>query len=149
MISRSILNSYADVENGDFHGAVYFEKFEDIDNTNKFIDDIANCFNYISNVNRAKMPIEGDWNGMSMTMDICEKYGVKDFKKVKPGIGETTRVLLRRVPWKVLISSKVDLGDRDIQHIRLLCEEKNVPIEFMEMGNYKVCGIIKELSADA
>lgn len=149
LISRSILNSYADVENGDFHGAVYFEKFEDIDNTNKFIDDIANCFNYISNVNRAKMPIEGDWNGMSMTMGICEKYGVKDFKKVKPGIGETTRVLLRRVPWKVLISSKVDLGDRDIQHIRLLCEEKNVPIEFMEMGNYKVCGIIKELSADA
>jgi hypothetical protein len=40
------------------------------------------------------------------------------------------------------------MDDPDIQHILELCKEKDVPYEKYPMGNYKVCGIIKEL-ADA
>ena len=31
------------------------------------------------------------------------QYGIGDVNLVKPGVGETTRVLLRRVPWQVLV----------------------------------------------
>lgn len=145
LTSRTILNKYINVEDGDYHGAVYFEKFKDIDKSNEFIDMITKEFDNI-HINDVKLDeLKGD-NGMVIVDDICERYQIKDFKKVKPGIGEATRVLLRRVPWKVLINTSMD--DPDIQHILELCKEKDVPYEEYPMGNYKVCGIIKEL-ADA
>ena len=66
---------------------------------------------------------------------------------IKPGIGETTRVLLRRVPWKVLINSK-NTESTGIEHIIRLCEEKNVPIEYRDIGEYVACGIVKDISSD-
>ena len=44
LTSRTILNSYIDVEAGDFHGATYFEKFEGIDKSNEFIDAVSSEF---------------------------------------------------------------------------------------------------------
>ncbi len=34
---------------------------------------------------------------------IRARYGISTVNFVKPGVGETTRVLLRRVPWMVLV----------------------------------------------
>lgn len=149
LTSRTILNSYIDVETGDFHGATYFEKFENIDKSNEFIDTISSEFVNIDAVECSLCTLETGWNGMSIVDDICNLMQVEDYKKVKPGIGETTRVLLRRVPWKVLINKDISEDDPDIQHILVLCREKKIPTMRWDLGHYKVCGIIKELSADA
>ena len=151
LTSRTILNSFVDVEAGDFHGAVYFKKFESIDKSNEFIDTISKEFENMQahDVFKDGLPLEEGWDGMSITLDICKLFSIPDYKKVKPGIGETTRVLLRRVPWKVLINKDISGDDPDIQHILLLCKEKNIPTMRWDLGHYKVCGIIKELSADA
>ena len=103
LTSRTILNSFVDVEAGDFHGATYFEKFESIDKSNEFIDVISSEFINLDAVDCTLNTLENGWTGMDIVTDICNLMGVEDYKKVKPGIGETTRVLLRRVPWKVLI----------------------------------------------
>jgi len=145
LISRTILNKYIDVENGDFHGAYYFKKFENIDYTNDFIDRICKEF---EKVEPSILGISGE-KGIDTVKRIGEHFGVDDYKKIKPGIGETTRVLLRRVPWKVLLNINVSEKDADIQHILELCKEKNVPIKRIDTNNYKVVGIIKDLSADA
>lgn len=149
LTSRTILNSYIDVEAGDFHGATYFEKFESIDKSNEFIDAVSSEFINLDTVNCMLNTLEKGWTGMDIVMDICNLMGVEDYKKVKPGIGETTRVLLRRVPWKVLINKDISDDDPDIQHILVLCREKNIPTMRWDLGHYKVCGIIKDLSADA
>lgn len=149
LTSRTILNNYIDTEAGDFHGAVYFEKFKGIDKTNEFIEVVSKEFNKLDSVNFTTHELNEENNGMKIVNNICEHYGIKDYKKVKPGIGEATRVLLRRVPWKVLIDNNVMDKDPDIQHIITLCREKGIAIERYDLGNYKVCGIIKELSADA
>ena len=149
LTSRTILNYFIKVEEGDFHGAVYFDKFEHIDKSNEFIDTISNEFTNLDAVSCSTDDLEEGWNGMSIVKDICNLMDINDYKKVKPGIGETTRVLLRRIPWKVLINKDIPDTDPDIQHILMLCREKNVPIMRWDLGNYKVCGIIKELSADA
>lgn len=149
LTSRTILNSFVDVEAGDFHGATYFEKFESIDKSNEFIDVISSEFINLDAVDCTLNTLENGWTGMDIVMDICNLMGVEDYKKVKPGIGETTRVLLRRVPWKVLINKDISDDDPDIQHILVLCREKNIPTMRWDLGHYKVCGIIKELSADA
>ena len=149
LTSRTILNSFVDVEAGDFHGATYFEKFKDIDKSNEFIDAVSSEFINLDAVDCTLNTLEKGWTGMDIVMDICNLMGVEDYKKVKPGIGETTRALLRRVPWKVLINKDISDKDPDIQHILVLCREKNIPLMRWDLGHYKVCGIIKELSADA
>lgn len=153
LTSRTILNKFVRVKDGDFHGATYFERFESIDKSNEFIDLISAEFgniplDFTEDFNKLN-ELEDGWNGMSIVQDICHLMQVEDYKKVKPGIGETTRVLLRRVPWKVLINKDIPETDPDIQHILVLCKEKNIPTMRWDLGNYKVCGIIKELSADA
>lgn len=150
LTSRTILNSKIDVKNGDFHGAVYFKKFENIDKSNEFIDEITKEFDTVYCADSDGTPIEDGWTGMKIVNKLCKKYHIQDYKKVKPGIGETTRVLLRRVPWKVIVNTTIDMeNDTDIKHILELCKEKNIPIERHYIGHYKVCGIIKDLSADA
>lgn len=144
LISRTILNSH--IKPGQFHGAVRFDKFAEIDKSKEFVDTVSADFNNIEAEGKLLVP-EGK-SGMDTIMDICEKFEVKDYKKVKPGIGETTRVLLRRIPHMVLINESTDINDPDIAHILVLCKEKNIPVERYALGNYKVCGIIKEL-ADA
>lgn len=78
---------------------------------------------------------------------IAAEYRVEDINFIKPGIGEATRVLLRRIPWKVLVNPRYKDAD-ELAHIYQLASEKGVPCEISkaELGNYKVCGIIKRLS---
>ena len=56
-------------------------------------------------------------------------------------------MLLRRVPWKVLIDERYKDSD-DLAHLIRLAGEKNVPIEYYPLTHYKTCGIIKKI-ADA
>lgn len=116
----------------DFHGAVYYEELEKDDLTYDFIDSIEKYFS----------PAE---TGVDEVRAIAEKYKIKDIGKIKPGLGETTRVLLRRVPWKVLISEKYK-DDISVSHIIQLAKEKNTPIEYVDLKHYKSCGIIKDLA---
>lgn len=151
LTSRTILNGFVNVEAGDFHGATYFKKFESIDKSNEFTDVVSEQFHNLSMDEFRGEPntLEEGWNGMSIVLDLCNIFHIEDYKKVKPGIGETTRVLLRRVPWKVFINKDISIDDPDIQHILVLCKEKNIPTMRWDLGNYKVCGVIKELNADA
>lgn len=70
---------------------------------------------------------------------ISEEYGIHDVNLVKPGVGETTRVLLRRVPWKIL--AKRGAG-ADLEHIRLLAEQRGVPVEEVDGLPYTCVGLI-------
>ena len=82
--------------------------------------------------------------GLDEVKKIQKDFSVDDINLVKPGIGETTRVLLRRVPWKILVS---DPEDKDyLAHIFRLAEEKNVEVIKYPMVRYRACGIIKKLA---
>lgn len=83
--------------------------------------------------------------GMDEVLEIARHFSIEDINLIKPGIGETTRVLLRRVPWKVLASHSCR-KDRRLQHIFRLAQEKGVPVETYPLRRYQCCGIIKKLS---
>lgn len=86
-------------------------------------------------------------SGVEVVKKIANTYAIDDINFIKPGIGETTRVLLRRIPWKVLVNPKHN-GTDELQHIIQLAHDKGVPVELspVDLGNYKVCGIIKNLA---
>lgn len=142
LISRTFLRDDI-IKEHDFHGAVFYQELEADDLSYQFIDAIQSQFE-LENNDSNRVPTS---NGVDEVMKIAEEYEIEDINLIKPGIGETTRVLLRRVPWKVLIDKEYK-NDLSLQHIVRLAEEKNVPIEYIELNNYKSCGIIKKM-ADA
>ena len=70
------------------------------------------------------------------------EYGINNVNLVKPGVGETTRVLLRRVPWKVLVRPDA-IGD--IAHVLLLAEQRGVAVEEVPGLPYSCVGLIHPL----
>ena len=54
--------------------------------------------------------------GIDEVINIGKNFGIDDINLIKPGIGETTRVLLRRIPWKVLIDERYK-GNPQLEHI--------------------------------
>lgn len=93
------------------------------------------------------VPPAAGTSGIDEVREIARRFQIGDINLIKPGIGEATRVLLRRVPWKILIgeSSK---GDAALTHLIRLAQEKGVPVEYYPLVRYKACGIIRRM-ADA
>lgn len=127
----------------DFHGAAFYQELSGSDLTYHFIDSVERCFDDAAPI----LPEDGEAEygaGLAETRRIAERFSVADINLVKPGIGEATRVLLRRVPWKILVHSMDDRAY--LGHLYQLAAEKNVEIEEYPLVHYKACGIIKKLS---
>lgn len=142
LVSRTFLRDDI-IGEKDFHGAVYYGELAESDLSYDFIEAIEKKFVKESVVE--EKVVEGQ--GVDEVKAIADEYGIDDINLVKPGIGETTRVLLRRVPWKVLIDSAYK-DSQELAHIIRLAEEKEVPVEYHDLKHYRTCGIIKKL-ADA
>ena len=143
LISRTVLRNDI-IGPDDFHGAVYYGELKDFDRSYEFIDAVEKYINY----DDAEIPADEKIvsGGLEEVRKICGEFGIGDINFVKPGIGEATRVLLRRVPHKILIAEGCE--EKYVAHIRELAAEKNVTVEYYPLKRYRCCGIIKQL-ADA
>lgn len=142
LISRTFLRKDI-IGYSDYHGAAYLDNLLADDLTNEYLDSIEKEFCYTT----VPFTLSRGTSGMSVVRQISEVYSVNDINFIKPGIGETTRALLRRIPWKVLVNPAF-VDAQELNHIKQLAHEKNVAVEMslVDLGNYKVCGIIKTLS---
>lgn len=141
LISRTFLRDDI-IKEQDFHGAVYYEEMEAQDLSRQFLQAIESKFQKYSERARERVP-EG--TGLEEVEELARKYKIKDINLIKPGIGETTRVLLRRIPWKVLISNQWK-EDPSLEHIVRLAGEKQVPVEYCRLTHYKACGLIRSMA---
>ncbi|WP_433742381.1 cysteine protease StiP family protein [Falsibacillus pallidus] len=150
LISRTVLNQQY-ISTDDFHGAKYYREWMEHDLSNYFIDEISSQFPEIihshpgNEIDYSKELDEPSWKGFQNVLKIQQEFKIQDTNLIKPGIGETTRVLLRRVPWKILIG---DRGNESLNHILMLAAEKNVPVEYYEGLSYACCGIIQSVKGD-
>ncbi len=142
LMSRTFFRTDIIGEN-DFHGAAFYKDLIAEDRTYEFIDAIEKCFRF-----------DLDWQvdqqsgktGMEEVLKICQEFDIQDINFVKPSIGEATRVLLRRLPWKVLVHSLND--NEHLGHLYQLAKEKGVEVVEYPLVNYRACGLIKRI-ADA
>ena len=144
LISRTFLRSDI-IGPHDFHGAAFYENLRAEDLSRDYLSRIERFFDF-----GACPPAAGGETGrpgLETARLIAETYGVTDINFIKPGIGEATRVLLRRIPWRIIVNPRY-ASSPELLHIRELAREKNVPWEdsLVDLGNYKVAGIIKKLS---
>ncbi|MFD9404849.1 phosphoribosyltransferase [Streptomyces sp. NPDC060011] len=144
LISRTVLRSDL-VGEHDFHGAKFYRELAGSDVSVEFLDVVAAHFPDVAEAarDRAKELLAADrtptWEGWAAVERISEEYGIHDVNLVKPGVGETTRVLLRRVPWKIL--ARAGAG-ADLDHVRLLAGQRGVPVEEVGELPYTCVGLI-------
>lgn len=148
LVSRTVLN-YDFMEKGDFHGAKFYKELAHVDVSNLYVDTISSEFEKVQNeVSQKLEEIENtspSWKGLKSVQLIQQKLNITNTHFIKPGVGETTRVLLRRVPWKILVNPH---HHNDLTHIYMLAKDRNVPIEEFTEMSYSCCGIIKEMKGD-
>ncbi|UYQ61909.1 phosphoribosyltransferase [Streptomyces peucetius] len=144
LISRTVLRADL-VGPDDFHGAKFYRELAGSDVSRHFLDTVAARFDEVTSAVDAdvKELLSADrtptWEGWGAVERISEDYGIHDVNLVKPGVGETTRVLLRRVPWKILASRG---AGADLDHVRLLAEQRGVPVEEVDELPYSCVGLI-------
>lgn len=144
LISRTVISASAD----EFHGCVYYEQFAPHDHSRSFVDAVmaAALAQVDDGVDTAALPVQvPERAAAAATSRAClarlqAAHAVSDVNLIKPGIGEATRVLLRRVPRLLLVR---DAGAPDVRHLVLLAQEKNVPVVTDPALPYQAVSLIR------
>lgn len=144
LVSRTVLNDTL-IGPDDFHGAKFYAELAPADVSMTYVETVESWFDAVADEARAEATrlLATDraptWSGWAAVEEVSTAYGINDVNLVKPGVGETTRVLLRRVPWKVLVrpDRRHDLG-----HVELLAEQRGVPVEVVDDLAFSCMGLI-------
>jgi hypothetical protein len=149
LISRSILN--ADVIGpNDFHGCIQWDHLKEFDLSNAFADDIWSVTQAaLASRPPAIWPIamrdaQRERAARAIAWVASEK-AVANINRVKPGIAEATRAILRRLPEMVFISSPADPELAPLMH---LIEAREIPYRIApaEISPYRAITIIQKVS---
>ncbi|MDR0273339.1 MAG: cysteine protease StiP family protein [Clostridiales bacterium] len=130
LMSRTIIRP--GIKPDEFHGVSFYKDLRGEDRTYEFIQRIEKYFT------------DAGLTGMDEVKEIAAHFKIGDINFIKPGIGEATRVLLRRVPDMVLIAENAE--EKPVAHLVQLAKEKDVPIIRYPLRRYLACGIIKNLA---
>jgi len=145
LVSRTVLND-ALIGPGQFHGAKFYRELAAADVSGWFLDAVAARFAAVAHRVAEDLPAlaAGDrtptWTGWATVERLAAEYDVGDVNLVKPGVGETTRVLLRRVPWRVLVRRDAAAG---LEHVLMLAEQRGAPVELVDDMAYSCVGIVR------
>jgi hypothetical protein len=147
LVSRTVLNSRY-ISEKDFHGAKFYKELMEMDVSNEYISVIDRQFPQIQDeakmiaINRNRQKMDTGFLGMQAVKRIQEEFQLTSHHYIKPGVGETTRVLLRRVPWKILMR---DPSSPYVKHILMLAEEKGIEVIPYNRLTYLCCGLIRPM----
>ena len=140
LLSRTFLRKDI-IGPNDFHGAAFYKNLAEKDLTYHFIDAIEKNFDDFPEINSPEVEKN---SGLTEINKIAEFFKINDVNLIKPSIGEATRVLLRRLPWKILVHSLHD--EENLGHLYQLAEEKGAKLEIWPLKCYKACGLIRNLA---
>ncbi|MFI2231571.1 phosphoribosyltransferase [Nocardia testacea] len=147
LVSRTVLNRDL-IGPDEFHGAKFYAELAADDVSGRLIETVTGAFETVRPQVSAQVAAvrSGDrvptWAGWASVERVRAEYGIDSVNFVKPGVGETTRVLLRRVPWRVLVREP-DAPEH--AHIRLLAQARAVPVEVVPDLAYSCMGLIKDV----
>jgi len=148
LVSRSIFNPHY-LNADDYHGCVYYWQFEQDDLSRYFIDTLLASVDSLWQTCRGQNNIDTDRDQLRRVSEQCltwitQQYGCTQHNYIKPGIGEATRVLLRRKA-EVLILQNGE--SKETQHLRWLAKSKSIPVTVFNDLPYKAVALIKEIQS--
>jgi hypothetical protein len=146
LVSRTVLNDQIGAT--DFHGCVYYQEFAAQDQSQAFAgaiiaDAIALALSTMadSETPSAKPADKVQLAAISSAFlaQAMADYDIDNVNFIKPGIGEATRVLLRRKARLLILR---DPNVVDVAHLRVLAEQKSVPIIIQPNLPYQAVSLI-------
>jgi len=144
LISRSVLNEQ--IGEDDFHGCISYQHLQQYDHSNWFINEISACF--AASQYQAAQLITSEQRALRYQQtqqsiaQLMQKFNVSDINRIKPGIAEATRVMLRRVPDLLIVN---DQSNPDIKHLLRIAKEKNINILVFPDMPFGACALIKDV----
>lgn len=126
LISRTVYSESL-IGPSDFHGAVFYKDLLHKDLTYQFIGMVEGFFPH-------DVPTPQDEIAY-----IQRTFNIENVNWIKPSIGETIRVLLRRVPWTILVSKDAP------ECILQLAKERGVPVLHYPLVNYAAVGLVRKV----
>lgn len=144
LISRSIWSSEG------LHGCVKCDHLSEFECSRLLVDTVAGCRR---SLDLAAIPAS-PWvpqeyvhlkiRSEQVISSLAAEYDISSINRIKPGIAEATRAVLRRVPEHVLVRS---VNDPDVALLVYLAREKNITITEVgdRIGQYRAVTIIKKV----
>ena len=143
LISRSVLRDDL-VGPSDFHACVYQTDHAAHDLTRAFIREVE-----------AAGPPQAEsrpWSpdlaevarrrSRALMEGLMEECAIDDANRIKPGIAEATRAILRRVPDLLLVA---DRADPEVGHLLHLAARHGVPVRERDLHAYRAVTVIRSL----
>ncbi|WP_028468461.1 cysteine protease StiP family protein [Neptunomonas japonica] len=124
LVSRTILRP----EYQGFHQCVVYSHLAKHDLSNWFVDEVSALFSTTSPDESAQRDEVSNERHQKMKVYIDQlmvQYGVTDINRVKPGIAEATRVMLRRVPKLLVVKNR---NSADVSHLLVLAKDKGIQV---------------------
>ncbi len=145
LLSRTVLDR-ALLGPDDFHGCVRLDHLAAHDRTQWYVDAIAERMAASepapmaswSDADRAACHARSE----ALMASVAARHGITDRHRIKPGIGEATRAVLRRMPERVLVA---DPDAPDARHLVHLARSKGAPVEVWPALPYAAVTLIRRL----
>ncbi|MYW02649.1 ATP/GTP-binding protein [Streptomyces sp. SID3343] len=145
LVSRTVLRDDL-IGPDEFHGAKFYAELAGSDVSGLFLDTVAGRFDAVAEDVARDQPVlaasdrSPTWEGRRAVERIGAEYDIDNINLIKPGVGETTRVLLRRVPWQILARKGVGA---ELDHVRMLAEQRGVAVNEIDDLPYSCVGLVK------
>jgi hypothetical protein len=109
-----------------FHQCVRYPHLAVHDLSNWFVDDICARFDKVpAAIDKVSLndQIQRQADVSLFITKTMSEYNIQDINKIKPGVAESTRVMLRRVPRLLILK---DTSSPNVAHLKVLANEKNI-----------------------
>jgi hypothetical protein len=145
LVSRTVLNDEL-IKPGMFHGAKVYTELAAADRSAQFLDAISVQFPRVARAVAERWPAayaadrSPSFAGRWLVSRVQAEFGLPSQHLVKPGAGEATRVLLRRLPWLVLVRPDCRAM---LEHLLLLAKERGVEVVDYPDMPYSCIGLVR------
>mgnify|MGYP003602003185 CR=1 FL=1 len=144
LISRTIWPA-----SGGLHGCVVYDHLREHDVTRDFIERIETVRRSVEVAPALawtpEHAVELQKSAMGVVETLAARFNISNMNRIKPGIAEATRAVLRRIPYKVFVR---DREDPDVQLLLHLTERAKIEVEEVGevLGPYRAVTIIRSVS---
>ena len=144
LVSRSVWSAT------EYHGCVICNHLVDFDHSVSLVDKIQKQQQNttLKQIPPAICTQKASAALMTLSQKVIKKlqikYDINNVNRIKPGIAEATRAVLRRIPDHVLVRDK---QDPDVNLLILLAQSKGIIVEEVgdDLGQYRAATIIKKV----
>lgn len=140
LVSRSVLSDEL-VGEGEFHACRHLAEHAHADRTRAFIAAIEAAAPSDA-LHPAWSPAKAVASREACTAlveGLMDEFAVANINRIKPGIAEATRAVLRRLPEAVFVR---DRDDEEVAHLLHLAGQMDIPVQERELGNYRAVTLI-------